>query len=78
MFSILASVGIAAAIGYIAYKVALVKKSKNMHKKEEKMREFGVAPYGSGLCHGMVVDQNNKRAVKSDEKKSRAWYSRLA
>lgn len=78
MLSIVAVVGIMAALVYIGFTLALYQKSKSMRRKEERMNELGIAPYGSGLCHGMVVDETNKRAVKSDSKKSSAWYGRLA
>lgn len=47
-----------------------------MHKKEDLLIELGSGPYGSGLCHGMVLNKE-KNGVIRDSKKSSAWYSRL-
>ncbi len=67
-----------ALLVYIAFLAALYLKSRSMRKKEKLLVENGVTPYGSGLCHGMVLDRKSKRRVKHDEKPSDSWYSRLA
>ena len=60
----------------IAYNVALLRKSRKMKAREKELIKNGVNPYGSGLCHGMVLDGSNK-AVKHDSKKTNSWYARL-
>lgn len=63
---------------YVAFQLALYKKSRSMKKKERDLRANGVTPYGSGLCHGIVLDKSNRRRVMHDQKRSESWYSRLA
>lgn len=53
----------------------LLRKMK-MHKKEKQLTDMGITPYGSGLCHGMVLN-STKDGVIRDSKPSAAWYSRL-
>lgn len=60
----------------ITYNVALLRKSKRMRAREEALKKNGVTPYGSGLCHGMVLGSDGK-TVKHDSKKSNSWYARL-
>ena len=47
-----------------------------MQKKEAEFIESGTGPYGSGLSHGMVLNDENDGVV-ADSRKSAAWYSRL-
>jgi hypothetical protein len=47
-----------------------------MHKKERELIESGSDPFGSGLCHGMVLNLEKNDVIK-DSKKSSVWYSRL-
>lgn len=63
---------------YVGFQVALYKKSRAMKRREVELRENGVTPSGSGLCHGIVIDESNKRRVKHDEKPSDSWFKRLA
>jgi hypothetical protein len=62
---------------YVMFHVAILRKSKKMHAREKELLANGVIPYGSGLCHGMVVDQDRPNAVIHDSKKSNSWYGRL-
>ena len=78
LIGLLAGIVVAATVVCIAFNVALLRKSISMHKREERLLKHGITPYGSGLCHGMVVDKTNKHAVRSTQRKSQAWYSRLA
>ncbi|EAQ32574.1 MULTISPECIES: hypothetical protein [Idiomarinaceae] len=63
---------------YVGFQVALYKKSRAMKRREVELRENGVTPSGSGLCHGIVIDKTNKRRVVHDEKPSDSWFKRLA
>lgn len=63
------------AIG-IAFYTALLLKSRKMKAREKELTQNGVTPYGSGLCHGIVLEES-KRSVKHDWKKTNAWYGRL-
>lgn len=63
---------------YVGFQFALLGKARAMRRKERKLQKNGVTPYGSGLCHGVVLDKDNKRKVVHDEKPSESWYSRLA
>lgn len=47
-----------------------------MHRTESRFREHGILPYGSGVCHGMVVAKDKMIVIK-DQKNTAAWYSRL-
>lgn len=62
---------------YIVYNIALLRLQKKMKQREKELREAGVTPSGSGLCHGMKLNRD-KSGVVRDSKKSSAWYSRLA
>jgi hypothetical protein len=53
----------------------LIRKVK-MHKKEARLHKAGSYPAGSGVSHGMVLN-NDKNGVLRDWKKSPSWYSRL-
>ena len=48
-----------------------------MKRRECELNKAGVTPSGSGLCHGMKL-KTDKSGVVRDQKKSSAWYSRLA
>tara|TARA_B100000927_G_scaffold55378_2_gene42341 strand:- start:17460 stop:17606 length:147 start_codon:yes stop_codon:yes gene_type:complete len=48
-----------------------------MKRREDELKKAGVTPSGSGLCHGMKLNHNKSGVIK-DQKKSSAWYSRLA
>lgn len=70
---------IALLVIYSIFQIALLFKSFRMKKREKQLIENGVKPYGSTLCHGMVIDrQGNGKSVKHDQKPSDSWYSRLA
>jgi hypothetical protein len=62
---------------YIAFNIALLRLRTKMHKREAKLRNSGVTPSGSGLCHGMKLSTTSGGVIR-DSKKSSAWYSRLA
>ncbi len=61
---------------YVCLQAMYMYRKYKMHRKEEKFLESGSGPFGSGLCHGIVLDPE-KDGVLSDSKKSSAWYSRL-
>lgn len=69
---------IASLAVYTGFQLALFSKARSMKKKERELKKNGVTPYGSALCHGMVVDKSDKRRVVHDQKPSESWYSRLA
>lgn len=76
MITILIATMILIAI-FFAFNIALVMKGRSMKKREKELLKNGVIAYGSGLCHGMTIDRNNKNKVNHDSKKSQAWYTRL-
>jgi hypothetical protein len=53
-----------------------IDRKRKMHKKETELIDSGNGPSGSGLCHGMILNEN-KNGVVSVSKKSTAWYIRL-
>jgi hypothetical protein len=61
---------------YIALQVMYAFRKNRMHKKEAEFINSGTGPYGSGLSHGIVLNENGD-GVKPDSRKSPAWYSRL-
>ena len=61
---------------YVCLQVMYMYRKYKMHRKEVEYLESGSGPFGSGLCHGMVLDPE-KDGVLKDSKKSSAWYSRL-
>jgi len=61
---------------YVCLQVMYMYRKHKMHKKEKELHESGSDPFGSGLCHGMVLN-SEKNGVIRDKKKSPAWYSRL-
>lgn len=61
---------------YVGLQVMYMYRKHKMHKKEDEFLESGSGPFGSGLCHGMVLNPE-KDGVINDSKKSAAWYSRL-
>lgn len=74
--TLIISIVVSALFAYAALQVMFAYKKHQMIKKEEKLYQSGNGPFGSGLCHGMVLN-SNKNGVKPDSKKSSAWYSRL-
>jgi predicted membrane protein len=68
---------IAAAIIYIIFNISLLYLKKKMKLREQELKNAGVTPSGSGLCHGMKLNSTKKGVIR-DSKKSSAWYSRLA
>ncbi|MFK5915344.1 MAG: hypothetical protein QM484_13315 [Woeseiaceae bacterium] len=67
---------VSALFVYAALQVMYAYRKHQMLKKEEKLYESGDGPFGSALCHGMVLN-TKKNGVEADSKKSSAWYSRL-
>jgi len=63
-------------LAYAGLQGMLIYRKVKMHKKENQLKALGVNPYGSGLCHGMVIN-NKKNGVIRDQKPSSAWFSRL-
>jgi len=61
---------------YVGLQIMYIYRKRQMHKKENKLLASGSDPFGSGLCHGMVLNFKKNGVVK-DSKKSAAWYSRL-
>ena len=76
MMSLLTLLIIAIFVIYASLQIMYAVRRFRMHKKEEALIESGNGPYGSGLCHGMVIDPEGKGVIR-DSKKSPAWYSRL-
>ncbi len=68
---------ILALLAYVGYNVAILRLNKKMKRRECELNKAGVTPSGSGLCHGMKL-KTDKSGVVRDQKKSSAWYSRLA
>ncbi|AEF05215.1 hypothetical protein C7Y69_10900 [Alteromonas sp. KS69] len=66
-----------AICAYLVYSVAIIRLQSKMKRREDELRKVGVTPSGSGLCHGMKLNHNKSGVIK-DQKKSSAWYSRLA
>lgn len=62
---------------YVSIQVMYLLRKRSMHKKEKDLESLGIGPFGSGLCHGMVLNEKDPKAVIRDSKKSHAWYSRL-
>ncbi|CUS47662.1 MAG: hypothetical protein HLUCCO02_08965 [Idiomarinaceae bacterium HL-53] len=62
---------------FFVLNVALIAKGRSMRKRETELQRNGVTAYGSGLCHGMVIDRQDVNKVIPDSKKSQAWYARL-
>lgn len=55
-----------------------INKRRVILKRDKALTSSGVGPYGSGLCHGMVLHpEGDGKRVKRDSGKSAAWYSRL-
>jgi len=50
---------------YVMFHVAILRKSKKMHAREKELLANGVIPYGSGLCHSMVVEEGGIIAADS-------------
>lgn len=48
-----------------------------MHATARHFKEAGIFPYGSGICHGMVLSPDDKMGVLKDQKNTPAWYNRL-
>jgi hypothetical protein len=61
---------------YMVLQVMYLLRKRKMHAREVQLKQVGSSPFGSGLCHGMVLNER-KDGVISDHKKSSAWYSRL-
>lgn len=61
---------------YIFFQFMYIDRKRKMHKKETELIDSGNGPSGSGLCHGMILNEN-KNGVVSVSKKSTAWYIRL-
>lgn len=61
---------------YMGLQVMYWLRKRKMHARERKLTRVGSGPFGSGLCYGMVLNEE-KNGVISDQKKSSAWYSRL-
>ncbi len=76
LINVLIAVSIPALIVFIGVQMMLIIRKLKMHKKEKALKKAGINPYGSGLCHGMVLN-NEKNGVLHDQKPSSAWYSRL-
>lgn len=70
------SIIVSALFAYAALQVMYAYKKHQMIKKQEKLYKSGDGPFGSSLCHGMVLN-SKKNGVKADSRKSSAWYSRL-
>ena len=66
-----------AICAYVVYSVAIIRLQSKMKRREDELKKAGVTPSGSGLCHGMKLNHNKSGVIK-DQKKSSAWYSRLA
>lgn len=67
---------VSALFVYAALQVMYAYKKHQMLKNEQTLYRSGDGPFGSSLCHGMVLN-SEKNGVKADSKKSSAWYSRL-
>jgi hypothetical protein len=61
---------------YIIFNISLLRLKSKMLDRENELGRERVTPSGSGLCHGMKLNNTRKGVVK-DSKKSSAWYSRL-
>ncbi len=60
----------------LAAEVYTLWRKNRMHATEQQFREAGIVPYGSGICHGMVLSPD-KAGVLKDQKNTPAWYNRL-
>lgn len=56
--------------------VFLMWRKQRMLSNDQKLRADGIFPYGSGVCHGMVLSRDKMSVIK-DQKNTPAWYSRL-
>jgi hypothetical protein len=68
---------IAVLLVYTGLQLMLMLRKSNMHRNEKKLKLAGVNPYGSSLCHGMVLKRDDKKSVTRDSKPSPVWYNRL-
>jgi len=67
---------IVVAFVYACLQGMLAYRKYGMIKKDKEFRKSGSGPYGSGLCHGMVLNPDESGVIR-DQKESPAWYSRL-
>ncbi len=74
--TLIISILVSALSVYIGLQFMYMVRKYKMHKREKELEESGSGPFGSGLCHGMVLNAN-KDGVTKDSKKSSTWYSRL-
>ncbi len=69
-------IAISALLVFSGLQVMYFVRKLKMHTRESLLIQAGGHPSGSGVSHGMVLNEA-KNGVVRDSKKSPSWYNRL-
>lgn len=76
----MSSFAIAITVAFLSvlfWRLTILWRKYKMTSNEQKLKEAGILPYGSGVSHGMYLSPKDNMRVAKDYKSTQAWFSRI-